>query len=96
MLRAKIMLYCGDDLDIEERLKGDLNKARVEYQVAWGEFQSMVKDIPSGTPQPDGELRIRQTGAASRTALQSYRRALMRFTEYCLSGTVPKDLLPPD
>ena len=86
------MLYRGDDLHIEDRMKADLAKARAEYQAAFGEFQSLIKDIPSGIPQPDGELRIRQTGAASRAALQNYRRALMRFSEYCLSGTVPTDL----
>ena len=90
------MLYRGADLDIEERLKGDLHKAHAEYQAACGEFQSMVEGIPSGIPQPDGELRIRPTGAGSRAALQNYRRALMRFSEYCISGTVPKDLFPLD
>jgi hypothetical protein len=85
----------GEDLKIEERLKGDLEKARSEYQAACGEFHSLVKDIPTGIPQPDGELRIRQTGEASRAALQNYTLALKRFSEYTLSGIVPKDLLPP-
>jgi hypothetical protein len=88
------MLYRRDDLDIEERLKRDLDKARAEYRAACGGFQSIVKDIPSGILQPDGELRIRQSGAASRAALHKYRLALMRFSDYCISGTVPKDLLP--
>ena len=29
-------------------------------------------------------------------ALQKYSRALKRFSQYTLSGTVPKDLLPPE
>ena len=90
------MPYPGDDLDIEERLKGELDRARAEYQATSTEFDSLIKDIPSGIPSPDGELRIRQTGAASRTALQKYSRALKRFSEYTLSGMVPKDLLPPE
>jgi hypothetical protein len=90
------MLYRGDDREIEKRLKVDLDKARVEYQVAWGEFQSIIEDFPSAIPQPDGELRIRQSGAASRAALQNYRLALMRFSEYCISGTVPEDLWAAD
>jgi hypothetical protein len=89
---ARNLLYRGDNLHIEECLKADLDKARAEYQAARVEFQSLVKDLPTGIPQPDGELRVRQTAAASRAALQRYRDALMRFTEYCLSGTVPKDL----
>ncbi len=90
------MLYRGDIVHIENRLKAELDKTRAEYQAAHGQFQSMLKDIPSGIPHPDGELRIRQTGAVSRTPLQNYRRALMRFSDYCISGIVPNDLLPPD
>lgn len=88
------MLGYREYQEIEERLKGDLEKARAEYQAACGEFHSLVKDIPSGIPQPDGELRLRQTGEASRAALQNYTRALTRFSQYTLSGIVPEDLLP--
>ncbi len=90
------MPYPGDDLDIEERLKGELDKARAEYGAASRKFDLLIKDIPSGIPQPDGELRIRQTAQASSAALQKYALALKRFSQYTLSGTVPKDLIPPD
>jgi hypothetical protein len=90
------MPYQDGDLEIEERLKGDLDKARAEYGAASRKFDLLIKDIPSGIPQPDGDLRIRQTGADARAALQNYTRALRRFSEYTLSGTMPKDLLPPD
>jgi hypothetical protein len=81
-------------LEIEERLKCDLDKAREEYQAACVEFDSLVKEISSGVPQPDGELRIRQTGEASSAALHNYTLALKRFSQYTLSGIVPNDLLP--
>jgi hypothetical protein len=90
------MLYQGDDSAIEEFLKGQLDEARAEYDTAYKKFDLLIKDIPSEIPQPDGSLRIRQAGGASRAALQNYKRALKRFTEYAFSGTVPKDLLPPD
>jgi len=89
------MLYPGGDLDIEGRLKGELDKARAEYEATIREFHSLISDIPNEIPSPDGQLLIRQTGAASSAALQKYSRALMRFSEYLLSGTVPEDLLPP-
>jgi len=89
------MLGYREYQEIEERLKGELDMARAEYQAACGEFHSLVKDIPSGIPQPDGELRIRQSGEVSRAALLNYTRALKRFSQYTLSGIVPKDLLPP-
>jgi hypothetical protein len=90
------MPYHGDDPAIEELLKGQLNKARDEYDAAHKKFGLLIKDIPSEIPQPYGNLRIRQAGEFSRAALQNYKRALKRFSEYALSGSVPKDLLPPD
>lgn len=88
------MLGYHEYLEIEERLKCDLEEARAEYQSACVEFDSLVKDIPSGIPQPDGELRLQQTGEASRAALQNYTVALKRFSQYTLSGIVPEDLMP--
>jgi hypothetical protein len=82
-------------LEIEERLKADLDKARAEYKAACAEFDSLVKSIPEGVSQPDAELRIRQSGEASRAALQNYMIALKRFSQYTLAGIVPKDLLRP-
>ena len=83
-----------DYLAIEERLRGDLEKARAEYHAACGDFHSLIKEIPAGIPQPDGELRIRRAAEASRTALQNYTIALTRFSQYTLSGIVPEDLKP--
>jgi hypothetical protein len=79
---------------IEERLKGDLDKARAEYHALSAQFHSLVNDIPSGLPLPNSELRIRQSGEAARAALQNYTLALKRFSQYTLSGIVPEDLLP--
>ena len=89
------MLGYHEHQEIEERLKCDLDQARVEYQAACGEFLLLVKDIPDGISPPVGELSIRQTGEASRAALQNYTLALKRFSQYTLAGIVPKDLLPP-
>jgi hypothetical protein len=81
--------------EFEEVLKGQLDTARAEYEVAYKRFNLLIKDIPSEIPHPGGNLRIRQAGETSRAALQNYKRALGRFTDYALSGTVPKDLLLP-
>ena len=87
----------GDEIYIEERLKSELDKARVEYEATSREFHSLIKDIHGEIPSsPDRELRIRQTREASRGALQKYSLALKRFSEYTVSGIVPKDLSPPD
>jgi len=65
------MPYRHDDLDIEQRLKGELDKAREAYGAASREFDLLIKDIPSGIPQPDGDLRIQQTAEASRAAFRT-------------------------
>ena len=90
------MPYRHDDLDIEQRLKGELDKAREAYGAASREFDLLIKGIPSGIPQPDGDLRIRQAGKASRAALRNYTLALERFSQYTLAGIVPEDLPPMD
>jgi hypothetical protein len=84
------------DLDIEQRLRGELDKAREAYGAASREFDSLVKDIPRGIPQPDGDFRIQQAGEASRAALRKYLLALKQFSQYTLKGIVPEDMPPMD
>ena len=75
----KEMSYCFDDREILQFLREQLDVARIEYTVASAEFDLMVKEVPSGIPQPDGHLRIHEAGQASRAALENYMRALKRF-----------------
>jgi|tagenome__1003787_1003787.scaffolds.fasta_scaffold17766662_1 hypothetical protein len=77
-------------LETEKRLADELEKARAEYRAASTQFRSAVND--SGIPQPDGDLHIRQTGQATRTALENYRRAIQRFNDCTVYGIVPDDL----
>ena len=86
------MLDYQRQLEIEERLKADLERARAEYKATAAEFDSLIREIPSGVRTSDGELRIRQSGEASRAALRNYTLALKRFSQYTLSGIVPEDL----
>lgn len=90
------MLLDIDNSGIEDLLKRQLDTARVDWEAAQNRFRSLVKDLPGTIPQPDGNLHIRQAGEATRATLQNYRRALKQFTEYTLSGTVPKDIAPPE
>lgn len=81
-------------LEIRNSLKSDLDKAHSEYVLARINFERMIKETPSGIPQPDGDLRLRQGGAASRAALQRCMDALDRFTLFTMHGTVPEDVPP--
>ena len=79
---------------IEKRLREELDGARADYEAAYRVFDLLVKDVANGSPPPDGELRLQQTGDVKKGALQNYTRALTRFAHFTLSGTVPDDLLP--
>jgi hypothetical protein len=81
------MPYRHDDLNIEQRLKGELDKAREAYGAASREFDLLIMSIPSRIPQRAGDLRIQKTGEASRAVLQDYLFALKRFSRYTLSTT---------
>ena len=84
--QEKEMSYYSDDREVLQFLRELLDGARTEYTKASAEFDLIVKDVPSGIPQPDGTLRIHKVGQASRAALQHYMRALKRLV----------DFLPPD
>jgi hypothetical protein len=77
------MAYDSDDRDVLQFLREQVDAARIEYTVAASaEFDLMVKEVPSGIPQPDGSLRIHKAGQASRAALQNYMRALKRLVDF--------------
>ena len=88
--------YSRKRLDTEKRLEGDLEKARAEYRAACTEFHSVPNDVPSGIPQLDRNLRIRQTSQAATAALENYRRAIQRFNDCTIYGIAPEDLMPPE
>jgi hypothetical protein len=77
------MLEYANRQDIRQRLWEELDKARWEHVAASHKLEQLVSDSPAGLP----------TG--SRSALQDYMRALKRFTDFTLNGTVPEDLQPP-
>ena len=68
--QEKGMSYHPDDREVLESTK------------ASAQFDLMVKEVPSGIPQPDGTLRIHKAGQASRAALQHYMRALKRLAAF--------------
>ena len=80
---------------MRETLKAQLQQAQLEYEATLRSFDRIIKELPSGIPQPDGSLRIHKAGQASTSALQNYRSALKRFSEFTLHGRLPADL-PPD
>ena len=79
------------DSDIAAKLKAELDEANRENIAASAEFNSIMKDIPSGIPQPDGNLRIRQAAAKMNAAVQKHLFALKRYTDFVVRGVSPED-----
>ena len=75
------MLDWANQSEIEQRLRGEVDAARAEYEAVGKQAR-----LPAGENPED----------VKREALESYLRALMRFAGFTLSGTVPEDLLPPN
>ena len=88
------MLTYSERQEIRQRLREAVDKAQAAHRAAGGRFDRLVNESPSGFPQPDGALHIQQVGRDSRSALQQYKHALKRFTEFTLYGTIPEDILP--
>jgi hypothetical protein len=89
--------YNSDHQQVLQFLREQLDAARIDYMKSIREFNAVVKEVPSGIPQPDGTLRILQAGQASRVAFQNYERALKRFADFTLEGvtTFPRQTSPP-
>ena len=80
--------------DIGRRLAQDLDHARREYDRTKVRFDVIMREVPSGIPHPDGTLRLQQAGKESRRALELYTKAVDRYSNFLLHGTIPEDLEP--
>ncbi len=78
--------------EIEEILESELNSATQRYNLARTEFTSIISDVPSGLPQPDGTLRIQNAARAQTAARESLMTSLRRFTDFNTKGIVPPEL----
>jgi hypothetical protein len=81
-----------DRFSIERTLRAALDNTREVYQRTDKEFQTMINQVPSAIPHPDGSLRIQQASAIRQAALRQYREELKRFTDFVVSGQIPDDL----
>jgi hypothetical protein len=66
----------------EEQLLRDVDVARQEFFESLAAFDSVISDIPSRLPPPDGVQRIRNFARQRDAAYASYRDALKRLSDY--------------
>jgi hypothetical protein len=76
--------------EIEASLRENVETKRTAYFVARQEFDKAIK--PSGIPQPDGTVSIRNAGGSHTNAIiQAYRLALVEHHDFYLRGSYPID-----
>lgn len=78
---------------IELILKDEIDRATARCRVASNDLKTVMSDIPSGIPVPDGALRIKKAGEDHRAALAAHQKALDRWNGFILYGNIPDEFL---
>jgi hypothetical protein len=81
-----------DSESITYILRKELEEARESHRLAKEAFDSVVRNLSTGLPPPDGSLNIRQAGMQERLALTADMLALGRFSEFIMTGKMPEEL----
>ena len=81
--------------EIEKILSAELDAAKHRNIITRNNFQSVIKDVPSGIPIPDGTFRIKTAGIEHREALQELYSALTRYNGFIVRGIIPEDFKKP-
>jgi hypothetical protein len=79
------------DRQIRAALNGEILAATARAHAASEELRAIMRDIPSGLPQPDGSLRIQNAAHALAAARNEVMEAHSRFDEFLARGVVPGD-----
>jgi len=77
---------------VQAALVKALSEATMRADSAFAEFSTVMSDIPSGLPHPDGVQRIHNAAANLATARHQMTNAHARLTNYLERGIVPEDL----
>ena len=78
---------------IHARLLGALAEATVEHLAAKAAYRQVMRDIPDGTPNPDGVQRIRSISQELSIAEKRLASAHSRLADFLDTGAIPEDLL---
>jgi hypothetical protein len=77
------------------RLSREEREARDQLEAARQRFNQILSEIPSGIPQPDGNVRIQRAGADVRSLNRRSAEATKRLMDYLMYGTVPEGYKQP-
>ena len=77
---------------IRLKLLQEVRQATDRVNAAAESFSSIIQDIPSDTPHPDGALRITQASRELSTARAELMAAHHRLNDFLGRGVIPEDL----
>jgi len=80
------------DPRIRLNLFDDVRKATDRVNAVAESFTSIIKDIPSDVPQPDGALRIAQASRELAAAREEMMLAHRRLNDFLSRGVIPDNL----
>jgi DNA-directed RNA polymerase subunit RPC12/RpoP len=78
--------------DIRATLFQDVLEATARNNEAFGEFNAVTGQFPSGLPHPDGVQRIKNASRKLSFARKEKMKAHDRLNDYLDNGIVPEDL----
>jgi len=72
------------------RLQCEERQALDQFRAARERFDRILAEVPSGIPQPDGNLRIQRAGQEVRHFNRLSSEASKRLLDYMVRGVVPE------
>jgi hypothetical protein len=78
--------------DIRATLFQNVIEATARNNEAFGEFQAVMGQFPSGLPHPDGVQHINNASHRLAVARKEKMKAHVRLNDYLGDGIVPEDL----
>jgi len=73
-------------------LRAELAAAQHRREDASERFDTMIREVPSGIPHPDGSERIRQIASEYGRTQAEAAAAFGRLNDFLIHGKVPPDL----
>jgi len=81
-----------DKQSVFDFLRAELDRTHDEYVRAKERFYEIAGQAPTGLPHPDGTRRVENAARVQATAMLDYAKAIHRFNDFVLDGTIPEEL----